>query len=287
MKQLLTPIRIVLLICLLVISVFTSFTYFITKDDPYKSFHNPILGNTSQTKTTTESLPQELTKKTCTTLVETSLKSKQFIETNIMSVENGQLSLAGIINDGKEFKLKEGMVFDVMDEHGYIAQACVAQANYSSYEFELAIIPNSVRESLIPTLSQRKADYINVFLVYPSDPKRKNINIEVNKPSNTNKLSDFYYTELVSEKIFNTLPKKVQNWHWMFKEQYEVELSDEYKESIKKWLEVYTDLDGDGVIDLVAVEGPCDSTPQDDLSCSRILRKTNNVWKQIYFQTPA
>jgi hypothetical protein len=287
MKQLITPTRIVLLVCLLVTVAFTLFTYFITKDDPYKSFNNPTVVDTSQTQKTTEVLPQKVVNKTCTTLLEPNSKNIQFVETNIMSIENGELNLAGIINDGKELKLKEGMVFDVMNEYGYIAQACIAQANYSSYEFELTVISDSVRASLIPTLSQRKASYINVFLVYPSDPKRKNINIEVSKDSTNNNLSDFYYTELVSEKVFNTLPKKIQNWHWIFKDHYEVEVADEYKESMKKWLEVYTDLDGDGEIDLVSLEGPCNGTSQYDLSCSRVLRKVKNVWKQIYFQTPA
>lgn len=285
-KGFLTPIRIILLICLLFIVTFTLYMSFINKDDPYKSFHQSVLQETNQAKEINETLPKEVAKKTCPTINQPSSTNKSFIQTSIMTVENGEVNLSSIINDGKDFQLKEGMVFDVMNEYGYIAQACISQANYSSYEFELTVISDTTRIAIIPKLSQIKSSYINIFLVYPSEPKRQSIKIEIDKPINSN-LSDFYYTQITSEKIFNTLPKTVQNWHWLFKEQYEIETSDEEKESIKKWLEVYTDLDGDGLIDLVSVEGPCDSTPKDDLSCSKVLRKINGIWKEIYFQTPA
>lgn len=279
-------IRIILVICLLFTVTFTLYTSFLNKDDPYKPFHKALLQETNQPKEIHQPLPQEVVKKICPATTQPNSTNESFIQTSIMSIENGDISLSSIINDGNDFKLKEGMIFDVMNEYGYITQACISQANYSSYEFELTSISGTTKTSIIPKLSQIKSSYINIFLVYPSDPKRKNISIEIDKPTNNN-LSDFYYTERISEKIFNTLPKKVQNWHWLFKERYEIETSDEDKESTKKWLETYTDLDGDGIIDLVSVEGPCDSTPKDDLSCSKILRKINGIWKEVYFQTPA
>lgn len=279
-------IRIILVICLLFTVTFTLYTSFLNKDDPYKPFHKAVLQETNQPKEIGQPLPQEVVKKICPATTQPNSTNESFIQTSIMSIENGDISLSSIINDGKDFKLKEGMIFDVMNEYGYITQACISQANYSSYEFELTSISGTTKTSIVPKLSQIKSSYINIFLVYPSDPKRKNISIEIDKPTNNN-LSDFYYTERTSEKIFNTLPKKVQNWHWLFKERYEIETSDEDKESIKKWLETYTDLDGDGVIDLVSVEGPCDSTSKDDLSCSKILCKINGIWKEVYFQTPA
>lgn len=279
-------IRIILVICLLFTVTFTLYTSFLNKDDPYKPFHKAVLQETNQPKETSQPLPQEVAKKICPTITQPNSTNGSFIQTSIISIENGDISISSIINDGKDFKLKEGMIFDVMNEYGYITQACVSQTDYSSYEFELTNISGTTRTDIIPKLSQIKSSYINIFLVYPSDPKRKNISIEIDKLTNNN-LSGFYHTELMSKNIFNTLPKKVQNWHWLFKERYEIETSEEEKESIKKWLETYTDLDGDGVIDLVSVEGPCDSTPKDDLSCSKILRKINSIWKEVYFQTPA
>lgn len=173
---------------------------------------------------------------------------------------------AEIYNELKEKRrfITEKMEVDVMNCGGYIGSA-VAEYSKSWGGWMLKIIPDTIAPDAAGKIIKCAADTDGdvqsyAMAIAPRDETRKNVKIE--------KEPDF-------EKIFFSLPIEIQRWAE----------SDGKKLLKNKTLikdsfgEGWTDLNGDGEIDLVVISGRC--LPKDEPICEKVMRLVGSKWKQI------
>ena len=176
-----------------------------------------------------------------------------------------------------ESGIKPGMVFDVLNCAGFVARARVVgpagASREEQYGWRVEVVPESVRadaaaaqgrcvgggdDSLAAEARGR------ALAVYPSREGRNRITV-----GGAHDLSA----------VYASLPDEARKCH--------AAAHQAYPEYPLGSLDSWTDVDGDGKIDLVVLTTTCDCTPQSDLLCQLILRLSDGKWRQMARITPA
>ncbi len=180
--------------------------------------------------------------------------------------------------------IKAGMVFDLMDCAGYVGQARAVRRSdgvssptdpEESDVWDFEIVPGSMRKERIfnPCRSAEVAEsdrpgmgFLAVYAVYPSRPERRGITIP---------------RDLDLRAIYASLPAEEKQWR--------ESLATTEETTVPIDLSVpdfWTDTDGDGKIDVISIAGKCGGDPNEDYTCTKILRLTADGWRQISFMPP-
>ena len=175
-----------------------------------------------------------------------------------------------------ESGIKPGMVFDVLNCAGFVARARVVgpagASREEQYGWRVEVVPESARadaaaaqgrcagggDSLAAEARSR------ALAVYPSREGRNRITV-----GGAHDLSA----------VYASLPDEARKCH--------AAAHQAYPEYPLGSLDSWTDVDGDGKIDLVVLTTTCDCTPQSDLLCQLILRLSDGKWRQMARITPA
>ena len=112
--------------------------------------------------------------------------------------------------------------------------------------------------------------FTGAFAVAPQDKSRQKIKIG----------------EVDTKKAFASLPKDTKRWLNEEKVFYKTEYGAKFRRKNKLNLSLkegddWTDIDGDGEIDLVYVSSICNVEDTEGDNCGRILMKINGKWKQV------
>ncbi len=192
-----------------------------------------------------------------------------------VSVKDGRLIAEGFV-EGEESRggVKAGMVFDVLNCAGYIGQIRILPQpddGFEHYWQNVELITDSIQPNYKETIkkcgNKEFPNSSSAFAVYPSKAERVKIKA-IGKPD--------------LKALYNSLTPEQKKWRATRNKEREPKfyemLEDDY---------VWTDLDGDGKIDLITINGTCSGIPNDELSCIKILYFADGEWKEIARITPA
>lgn len=194
-----------------------------------------------------------------------------FDEAEIANAENPQIPHNRFRNHDYPFVEKNEVVMvDVMNCAGYLGSGKISYKtiNDSMFEWKLTFIKETIAPDALEKAKRcnftSKSEFISsgAFAIAPQDNKRKAIEIG----------------KVDTKKLFSSLSKETQKW---LKNRYgsKVHKSGELSLDSDDW----TDIDGDGRIDLIKVWTDTD----EEHSRGLILMLINGKWKEIYSDVPA
>lgn len=166
--------------------------------------------------------------------------------------------------DKDESLLRKGMTFDVMTCAGFVGKARLKKRNTETgddgYGWEMDFSPVIVAKANDDLLNKCRGgrDELRAFAVYPSKQDREKIRI-TGMPA--------------LQPIFDSIPVRDKKWI----------ASDDQAHGNQKSpdIEAWTDVNGDGQIDMIEVKGHCNGKTDGDLICMQVLHYSNNKWNRV------
>lgn len=166
--------------------------------------------------------------------------------------------------DKDESLFRKGMTFDVMTCWGFVGKARLKKRNTGidddGYGWEMDFSPVNVPKANDDLLKKcgGDRDELRAFAVYPSKRDRDKVRI-TGMPT--------------LQPIFDSIPARDKKWI----------ASDDDGPGNRKSpdIEAWTDVNGDGQIDLIEVKGHCNGKTDGDLICMQVLHYSNNKWNRV------
>ncbi len=196
-----------------------------------------------------------------------------FDEAWMANAENPQISHDRFSNPDYPFiKRNEIVLVDIMNCGGYIGSGKISYKTIydSMFEWRLTFDKETIATNAVEKIKKCSGntdlndEFLSseAFAVAPQDAKRKNIKIN----------------QVNTKKIFLSLPKEIQKLlkqRFVYDGQKKGELSLEQDD--------WTDIDGDGKIDLISIS----TDPDGDHPRGLVLMLIKGKWKEIYQTLPA
>lgn len=172
----------------------------------------------------------------------------------------------------KGVEIGTNLEVDLMNCGGYLASATITYVRLETWSIAIKAdtVANNVKEKIKACGGQTDDDLLSgqAFAVAPRDTKRTSIRIG----------------KVDGRKLFAALPKDIQT---RINQRLKFEPRDKQKQSLSLANnDSWTDLDGDGKVDLISIESNC-KTDSDDYQCTTILRLINGKWREIGYILPA
>lgn len=189
---------------------------------------------------------------------------------SLVKLNNNKLSLDGILsrhhqNFQNESEAGKVIEVDIMNCAGFLGSARTKTTDKLFWELKFidasiaADAVEKVKRCHTESYSDDKAISGSVFAVFPRKSTRQSIKID--------KTPDI-------KKVIASLPIETRKWA-------EIDVESINETLLKNMQSDWTDLDGDGTIDLLALDGECAVKPEDSATCTKILYLTNGKWKEI------
>lgn len=202
-----------------------------------------------------------------------------FVVLGIISVENEKIRLDnpfwGHFDDNEEAQLypDDKVELDIMNCAGYIASATTNYKMKGGMR-EVKIIVESIAPNAVQKIKQcskepnDKVVISDVFGITPRNDKRKNINID----------------EINSKKLYDSLIQDIAKMKKVKKSEEDIKPRIKgTKGNLQLGDDNWTDLDGDGEIDLIKFQDtPCDEKD----TCTWIFRLIDGKWEEIDYVYP-
>lgn len=215
-------------------------------------------------------------------VVSTTSKDEIIVLFGAVQVEAGALSVEPEWSDGENSpKIRPGMVFDILNCAGYLGQVravkSLTEEGKGLYGWQVELIPSSIRPDMETAV--KKCQYTEenntptnvsiAFAIYPSKAERVKIKT-VEQPD--------------LKALYNSLTAEQKRWR--NSQNQPIYRKQEFYEKLENDF-AWADTDGDGKVDLIRIQGMCDGTPADDLTCMKILHYSNGEWREVARITPA
>jgi hypothetical protein len=185
-----------------------------------------------------------------------------FDEAEIANEENPQIPFDRFRNPNYPMiKKDEAVLVDIMNCSGYLGSGKISYKTIddSMFIWKLTFYPETIATDAVGKIESCGS---SAFAIAPQDDKRKNIKI--------NKVD--------TKKLFSSLPKETQKW---LKNKYGSDVHKKGELSLEQ--DDWTDIDGDGKIDLINIWTNTD----EEHSSGLVLMFINGIWEEIYSTQPA